>query len=272
VSTKRSRKYFNEKKIFGCLICQTNFGDLTQAELDDYYKVTFDADFHRRSIDIPPPDEYFKNEKLQFKPHRARLHAQLVKRFLLTDNADELNVLDCGAGFGSALYHVKKSINGAKLWAYENSEICHDYLKFIDSSVLSGNPLTALQDDNLFFDAVIMSHFVEHLSPHFVVDFFAFLATRMTSGSVLVIEVPNDNWYKFPERRQNSEPHTLFLSGVGLRSVIEPHFDIKMFYAYVATLKKPNIFMRFLLSVRNKISGVRHFSKGECLLLVAQKR
>jgi hypothetical protein len=268
---KADSKVFNEKTIFGCSICQINFGDLKQADLDEYYEVSFDADFHGRSIGIPPPDEYFKDEKRQIKPHRAQLHARLAKRFLSTENADELNVLDCGAGFGSALYNVKKSINGAKLWAYENSKICHEYLKFIDSTVLIGNPVTALQDKDLLFDTVIMSHFVEHLSPYFFVDFFASLATRMASGSVLIIEVPNDNWYKFPERRYDSEPHTLFLSDVGLRSVIEQHFDVKMLRAYLHTLKKPNILMRFLLRVRNKISGVPHFSKGECLLLVAQK-
>ena len=93
----------------------------------------------------------------------------------------------------------------------------------------------------------------------------------MTSGSVLVIEVPNDNWYKFPERRYDNGPHTLFLSDVALRSVVEQHFDVKMLDAYLHTIKKPNLFMRVLLRVRSRVSGVPYFSKGECLLLVAQK-
>ena len=266
-------RIFNSRKIFGCFGCQMHFADISQENLNQYYELSYDQSHNLRGREHPSPKKYFADEKLQFKPYRSKLHAKFIKKYLSKKNSNHINIIDFGAGFGTTLFHLNKNFLNSKIYAYENSKVCQNYLKFIDAHLLEGDPLDSLRWIDASFDVVVMSHFLEHLSAHILKEFIDLLAKKMTASSVLLIEVPNDNWFKFPDREHDSEPHSLFFSNVALRSFVEQQYDVKFLAAYTPSSpnEKLSIPMRVLLRIRKVIFGIPYYSSGGSLLMVARK-
>ena len=152
-------KLFSGKEIFGCRDCQLHFANIMQPELNSYYINEYDTQHNNRSTKHPSPEQYFQNYGLQFKPDRSKLHTRLVEKYLKPKGTKSPTVIDFGAGFGTTLSCVQDALKTVKLFAYENSELCKPYLKYLNVSVLKGDPVNVIKDFEFSIDVAIMSHF-----------------------------------------------------------------------------------------------------------------
>ena len=212
---KSSNVVFENKSIYTCIDCEFSWAhNIKQVDLNEYYKNNYDLEI-KRSDKFGSPEDYFSNIKKQFKIDRSKLHLLIVKRFWA--NKKKPSILDIGSGFGTTLNLSKKYFNEPKIYAYENDEYSKNFLNYINAQIISGDCISSLNDLNETFDIIIVSHFLEHVSPNSLKNFIDILYKLMSPDGILLIEVPNDNWKKFPDRKYSNPPHVCFFSIISLK-------------------------------------------------------
>jgi len=102
----------------------------------------------------------------------------------------------------------------------------------------------------------------------------------MKDDGIIVVEVPNENWVKYPKTKCNSPPHVGFFSLNALRCLFK-NFHIKVAGTYRGSLISGSIPYKCFLSFYNRIIfklwrmniiRIPYAFNGTCLLLVAQKK
>lgn len=104
-------------------------------------------------------------------------------------------VLDIGPGRGELL-EVLADFPGCaerELWAIDTDrEVAEHVMQhYPGAKAIHGDPVDVLQDSEARFSAIFMLHVLEHLDADYSVRLLTLLRQRLTSGGILVIEVPN---------------------------------------------------------------------------------
>mgnify|MGYP000887897497 CR=1 FL=1 len=242
---------FKNKDIFTCEHCEFSWAaDIKQADLNEYYKKDYDVEVGR-SKKFVSPEEYFSDAKKQFKRHRSEMHLLTVKRYL--KNKKEPLILDIGSGLGTTLNLSKKYFIDPKIHAYENDENSKKYLNYINAQVISGDCISSLKNLNVAFDIIIASHFLEHVSPDSLKDFINIIYNLLKPGGILLIEVPNDNWQKYPDRKYSNPPHVNFFSIISLKKYFKQFNILRCCSIREPLNKKKNFIISLIFRVYAKI-------------------
>lgn len=237
-------KTFNKKEILKCSYCNFHFNiSISQNDLNYYYQKEYNSNDFCRSELFSTPAEYFSQEKNQFKPGRSKLHINLLKKFSV--RSKKLNILDCGAGLGTTLYWASKYLDKPTLNAYENDITSKNYLRYIGSNIITGDPEVSLNTYPAQFDVIIMSHFLEHLSINILNSFLDVVHDKLKPNGIVLVEVPNDNWNLYPHKKHANPPHTCFFSKKSLYNLFSKKFKVNFVNTYGYRLNKNiNIFGR----------------------------
>lgn len=223
---------FADKAILSCTSCGFSWAQgISQDALNQYYINEYEGVFSTSSVRHQKGQSeksYFDQQEIQYKPHRSQLHIKLAGLFASYNK--RAAILDCGAGLGTTLFYAKEMFGEeTELTAYENSKHSRAYLEFLGATVLKGDPLAALAEVEGKFDVIIASHFLEHLAPAILLKYVECLKNLLEPSGILVAEVPNDDFVRFPHRRiHGNAPHTCFFSPRAFRFLFK-NFDIKMF-------------------------------------------
>lgn len=122
------------------------------------------------------------------------------------------NFLDIGAGPGNA-FPVIKNINAKwKLYAVEEDPASNQLLKQYGVTIVNpiGHNIELDVSYKKFFDFILMSHALEHFNGRDILSILQNITSLMKKKAVLVIEVPNDDFTLYAEKRINDTPHLSF--------------------------------------------------------------
>ena len=266
---------FEEKKILKCKHCEYHFcSEIGVDILNTYYESNYDQNDYSRSKEFPLPKEYFKQRSNQFKPDRSDVHVRSAKKHL--GNHSPVSILDCGAGLGTTLNIAKNTFPNAELHAFENDLLAKQYLKYIGVNQHSGSLLDFLNQNDLRFDFIICSHFLEHVAPSAIHELTELLIKSLSDQGILLIEVPNDNWFRYPHKIHNLPPHVSFFSIKSLK-----HAFINLKIVSIGTIwgtsrKHVNIFSSFFDLVWRNLSKIiykiPYVSHGDAILIILKKK
>ncbi len=210
--TRIFRRIYPSATVFRCARCgltQAKESVIKDADLTDYYRSTYRNVAKITSNDTEESQNYYK----------ARATAL---RLLLDETTDgELSrVFEVGAGYGYNLAAIRD--------AHPNVELFTDEL---DDNLQTAMGARQASMDGTQYDAIIMSHVVEHFK-----DPGALISRACNSlrkGGVLIIEVPNDATGE-SSVTPCDEPHVSFFNSSTLRNLLakEPRLTlVKMFVA-----------------------------------------
>lgn len=244
---------FAEKKINKCYECEYFFCSEISADLlNSYYETDYDENDFNRSKKFPSPKEYFDNPNNQFKPDRSSVHINSSAKYL--SRTTSLSILDCGAGLGTTLNIAKQAFPDAKLYSFENDILSKKYLDEIDVVNFSGDLLNFLKKNSIKFDLIICSHFLEHVSPNIFLEIKDMLLYSLSSDGILMIEVPNDNWFKYPHKIHAIPPHVSFFSVKSLKRIFTNEKILLIGTLWGTSRKKINFLTEIFDKVSRKIS------------------
>lgn len=186
------------------------FGWVPQLSFDlrSYYEQDYAASTGGvRSID---PHTFFHGEP---KPLRiARLFSRAARQIGLLEQTVALDrLLDFGAGPGYALLRSRAACKHA----IEHDRACEKYLRYIGADIVT---LDDLRGD--FYDGVLASHAVEHLTVETMFPVLGRLIAALREGGVLYIEVPAAGLLRHVVTSKQ-EPHTLFFTPEAVKRLLD---------------------------------------------------
>tara|TARA_Y100000768_G_scaffold63599_1_gene43735 strand:- start:37263 stop:38150 length:888 start_codon:yes stop_codon:yes gene_type:complete len=278
---KSKSTIFDNKDIFSCNNCEYSWAaEIDQYNLNSYYVKNYDLEISR-SKKFLPPEQYFFDIKKQFKPDRSELHLTILKKY--TKKKSKPLILDIGSGFGTTLNLSKNFFEKPEIYAYENDENSIKYLNFINANILTGDCISSLKNLDKKFDIIILSHFLEHVSPQALKEFIDIIYKMLNLNGILLVEVPHDNWIRYPERKYSDPPHVSFFSILSLKKVFDKFKIIKCTSIREPKYSNSSIFLRLISKIYLKLINIIYklinislipysLSKnGTSLLLVARK-
>lgn len=265
---------FEGKKIFKCKNCEYHYcNQINPNDLNVYYEMSYDQNDYSRSKSFPSPNEYFSDRAKQFKPDRSDLHINCTAQYLKKKSC--ISVLDCGAGLGTTLNIAKKTFVNSELHAFENDLFAKTYLEYINVNQHSGDLVNFLRLNDIKFDVIICSHFLEHVSPKILNDVKDLLLDSLSKEGILLIEVPNDNWYKYPHKIHNNPPHVSFFSKTTLKNLFKQSNILSIGTLWGTSRRKINFFSSIFDFLSRKISQIifkiPYIKHGDAILVLLQK-
>jgi 2-polyprenyl-3-methyl-5-hydroxy-6-metoxy-1,4-benzoquinol methylase len=199
-------RLFENQIVVCCMQCGFGYSlpKLEENVIYEFYKNIY------RSQDSP----YYINFD-QLTPHgidRAIAQLQLAFDFLGEKKTGELKFLDIGPGDGSSFIAIQDK-NILSSYAIELSKDSADaYRKLFNVSTAE----TIEQvPSNLLFDIVLSSHCFEHFYIEDLKVYLLKLKCLISSGGVIVVEVPNDDFRIF--KKYSDSPHFTFFSKESLQ-------------------------------------------------------
>jgi len=69
---------------------------------------------------------------------------------------------------------------------------------------------------------------LEHISTSLLIDYVDLLISKLKIGGLLLIEVPNDNWVKYPHKMSSRPPHISFFSKKSLLTLFNTRSHIHL--------------------------------------------
>ena len=183
-----------------------------------------------------------------------------------------INILDCGAGLGTTLYWTKGFFKEPSLYAYENDIFSHKYLDYIGATYFTGDPLESLKSVEETYDLIILSHFLEHISPSSLVNYVELLLSKLKEEGILLIEVPHANWAKFPHLKASNPPHVGFFSINAFKNLFHTRAHIHLCGTIRGSVRKKRSFIRKSMEKSyNKFCSavfkVPYAIDGSCIIL-----
>jgi SAM-dependent methyltransferase len=254
----------------GCPACRFSWGEsIMQKDLGPYYAEEYGTAVADRTR-FPMPKEYFSNTAAQFKPGRSQYHVRLAKHF---GPRKIESVLDFGAGLGTTLYWARELLGARRLAAVEGDALSQEYLRYLGADPLTGDIFLAKDHFAEPFDCIICSHFLEHIAADALPDFAHMLQELLTPGGVLVLEVPHDDWFRYPQRAHNHPPHTGFYSEPALQLLFS-RFAVRALGAVgtpaITTCGPAGRLLGRCFVKASRLSPIRRVRGGDRLLLVAE--
>lgn len=260
-STKYSHTYdatktlFESKKIFKCQSCEYHFcADIEPIALNSYYETSYDENDFGRSKTFPSPEDYFNNRSNQFKPDRSDAHINSSLYHL--DTQSKISILDCGAGLGTTLNIAKNTFPNSELHAFENDIFSKMYLDYIGVTQHSGDLLSFLKENTIEFDLIICSHFLEHVAPTILLEIRDLLLKSLSDDGILLLEVPNDNWFEYPHKIHNLPPHVSFFSIKSLKLMFQDSKIVSIGTLWGTSRPRQNFFLSIFDLIYRKVSKV----------------
>lgn len=151
--------------------------------------------------------------------YRAQVRSQ--SEWISPKLGDNANLLDVGAGFGLLLWQVKQDRPDCCLTALEPDPDARQHLQNLATVATDFNSFwdgTAFPNGS--FDAIILSHVLEHLSDPIAA--MRVLRDYVKPGGHILIEVPYDPLEVLEDPRRTTDlPHLWFFSEPGLGRVCE---------------------------------------------------
>ena len=163
----------------------------------------------------------FPNDNL-FYLNRGRSVVELLSPHI---HSAAPEVLDIGTGFGHMLYAFGERYPDSRRLAIEFSDVCVDHLQAIGVRVLVGPVEEILPTVKTRFDAITVSHVLEHLNEPAAV--LRLLRDYLAPQGLLFIEVPNISDKAVRSHADSvwaprwDEPHLGFFSLERLRRLLE---------------------------------------------------
>lgn len=191
----------------------------TPQELADYYAVDYRRGGYYGS-DVADASRFPKDNLFYF--NRGQSIAELVSPYV---TRTEPRVLDIGAGYGHILHSFGRRYPNSTRLAIEFSNVCVDHLCAIGVHVETDPVEKVLPRREGQFDAVVISHVLEHLMDPLGV--LRMVRRSLVDDGVLFIEVPNipaDSLTRYPDHvwaPRYDEPHITFFSLDTLRGLLE---------------------------------------------------
>jgi len=261
---------FDKQPILSCSGCDFSWNNtISQKDLNKYYHFDYNNNDFDRSERFDSPKKYFSDESFMFKPYRSKLHLEIARR--LISKKSQISILDCGAGLGTTLYLSKHYFKKPSLFAYENDQVSHKYLDHLKVSYFSGDPIESLNSFKKKFDLIILSHFLEHISPESIIDFVDLILDKLNRGGALIIEVPNDNWVKYEHLKSDMPPHVGFFSINSMKELFYNRAHVNLTGTIGKSIKKRNLFSKVSGKIYSRICKLIYkvpFTKdGDCLLI-----
>lgn len=217
--TGPGRWIFGGARLAECLRCQlTQCLPLPSPEvLADYYIASY-----RQSglggVDAANLAE-FPRDNL-FYLNRGRAVTSLVAKHLRSECPQ---IADIGAGWGHTLYALGERYPAATRVAVELSEPCLNHLRSMRIEVHHRRAEEVLPEMVGRFDAVVISHVLEHLlSPRLMLEL---IRDSLAPNGYLYLEVPNipaNSLLRYSDNRwapRYDEPHTVFFSQESLKKL-----------------------------------------------------
>jgi hypothetical protein len=181
--------------------------------------------------------------------------------------------LDCGAGLVTTIYLSKNYFNNPSLYAYENDIFTHKYLEHIGAKYFSGDLLESLKSEKKeTYNLIILSHFLEHISTSSLVNYVELLLSKLKAEELLLIEVPHDNWMKYPHLLSSNPPHVGFFSIKALKTLFNTRAHIHSCKAIGSSVhKKRSLIIKIVEKIYSTIYSVvfkvPYTMNGNCIII-----
>ncbi|MBO6936297.1 MAG: methyltransferase domain-containing protein [Deltaproteobacteria bacterium] len=211
---------FSRLMVLWCPRCGLGWVPDVPFDLGEYYALEY-AKSNRGDRDVPP-SVYFSDENPLLKGktgqryfRRARAQVKRIRERIGSIDT----MLDFGSGPGYALHS-----SGARVMhAVEADPSCAKYLDYLGAKRLS---LEELPES--FYDAVLCSHSIEHLTADDLIDTLRRLRRALKPEGLLYIEVPAAGLSRY-HMVYKHEPHTLFFSPDAIRAAVaKVGFDVEL--------------------------------------------
>ena len=127
-------------------------------------------------------------------------------------NNKNISILDFGCGYGQNLQAMKK-LGFENIAGYDIEPTALEYCKKNDLKTVDGR-ITSLEELGNFYDLIVMTHVLEHLPKHQIIDNLRSLRMALKEEGRLFVAVPNAQsntgcyW-----RYEDFTHHTLFTAG-----------------------------------------------------------
>ncbi len=243
--TAHGRALFGHTWLYECRQCglvQT-VPRPTLQQLADYYAVDYRNGCFA-GADVANLAEFPKDNLFYY--NRGQSIADLLSPHV--PEADSLQILDIGAGFGHILHALGERYPQAHRTAIEFSQVCVDHLRSLGIEVFTDPAEEALPRLGRRFDVVILSHVLEHLlEPR---QMLQTIFDHLNPGGILYVEVPHiprDSLKKYIDSvwaPRFEEPHITLFSPPVLRALLESTgFDVPfcdtagLEYKYISALQ-----------------------------------
>lgn len=233
---------FMNREIYGCAGCQLAWVHRGPSDVDLmlYYRNEYG---HRRDH-FPPPDIYFSDVKNMFKPDRSQTQMELLKKHC-GPKRDFNRVLDIGAAFGNTFVFLRELLSKrAEMYAVEPDEVVHGYLDYLGVNYFDNLEEVKALD----FDLIVASNVLEHFRLPRVLDTLQWIVNALRPGGLLLVEVPQDNFFRFPELvGMNHTPHLTFFSREALHKLLRK-FGLNLLFssAYGTPIRRDIWFSKHL--------------------------
>lgn len=155
--------------------------------------------------------------------NRGESVAELLEPYLRA-SSERPRILDVGAGYGHILYALGSRFPLAERLAHELSKPCIAHLRSIGVHVLAEDLPSALAASDTGFDAIILSHVLEHVRDP--VGTLSMLTRHLAPTGVLYVEVPHASPAMLarhpdsPWAPRHDEPHLTFFGADALRATL----------------------------------------------------
>ncbi|MEL7035974.1 MAG: class I SAM-dependent methyltransferase [Cyanobacteria bacterium J06592_8] len=222
---------FSKSIVVFCGHCGSGFVYNADQLISGYYQKKY-AETNRKDRNIEP-SVYFSTDSRSKYPKLGRYfsRSQAQVRALTKYGSKFDYVLDYGSGPGYFLY-----LSEAKYkFAVELDEESDKYLTFLGAQKLDPEKLP-----EKFFDAIVASHSIEHLTPEELNDRLIQIANALKPGGMLLIEVPQGG-HSYLALTTRQDPHTIFFTPQGIyEAVCRTGVKILSTYARGKTEEKLN--------------------------------
>ena len=145
---------------------------------------------------------------------------------------------------GTTLFWAKSFFKKPSLFAYENDKFAHKYLDYIGAKIFSGDPIKSLNSSSVSYDLIILSHFLEHISPLSLIEYVDILLSKLKDKGILLIEVPHDDWSKYNHLVRNNPPHVSFFSLQSLKKLFNSKFHIHFCVSVGSSIRQKRSIIR----------------------------
>jgi SAM-dependent methyltransferase len=203
--TENERRVFSGH-LYACEACQAIqlYPMPTEAQLSEFYRSEY------RSVEFAERWAETSRQELATSKTGTSGLVELLHPF------QPRRILEVGAGTGHHSRAARHAFSDAEIWCAEPDEIFQDILKREGFSVIPHGWPEAATHLLGRFDAVILSHVLEHVlnPPCFLQSLVDVTAPR----GVIAIEVPNDpEWRVYAE---DHSPHVTFFTPASLKTLL----------------------------------------------------
>jgi SAM-dependent methyltransferase len=178
----------------------------------------------------------------------ARLRLAHLDRYLGNNNISVSRVLELGPGLGFFARNFLKKHPETTYLAIETDTSCHASLKEMGVHIVAAS---ALAEDSIPIDLVVMSHVLEHVSNP--IEFLKDATQNLRKDGALFIEVPCRDWVHKPI----DEPHLLFFDKVSMQYLLRQlgFEDIQLSYhgQEIERLRSASVWQSKLMALRSKL-------------------